>query len=305
LYALSVAMINSLRLLGHGEPIYLLDHGLTREQRDLLAPEIKRVAAQRAAPPWLLKTVAPLAHPAEVMVLIDADIIVTRPLSELIERARDGKVIAFENDVDRFFPDWGELLDLGPVRRGPYVCSGLVLAGGEAGSHVLGLMDDRQRRVDVELGYFGSNLAGYPFTYPEQDVLNAILASRAEPDQVVALDYRLAPMPPFKGLELIDEGLLRCAYADGTAPYAVHHFGAKPWLEPTHHGVYSRLLRRLLISPDVAIRVPQDELPLRLRSGPRAYAERKRVNLGQRLRWHVREPLAAHVRGIARGRNEG
>jgi hypothetical protein len=300
----AVAMINSLRLVGHREPIYVLDLGLSGEERELLSPEVKLVAATTSAPPWLLKTAAPLAHPAEVMVLIDADIIVTRPLAELIERARDGRVVAFENDVDRFVPEWGELLELGPIRRAPYVCSGLVLAGGEAGAHVLDLMDDRQRRVEVGLGYFGSNLPGYPFTYPEQDVLNAILASQGEPDRVVALDHRLAPMPPFDGLEVIEEGSLRCAYEDGTEPYAVHHFGAKPWLEPTHHGVYSRLLRRLLIRPDIAIRVPRDRLPLRLRSGPLAYAERKRVNLGQRLRWHVREPLTAQVRGIARGRNE-
>src|SRR6266571_6317155 len=82
----AVGMVNSLRLLGHREPVYVLDCGLTAHQRELLTPHITLVAAPSDAPPWLLKTVAPLRHPADVMVLIDADIVVTRPLSELIER---------------------------------------------------------------------------------------------------------------------------------------------------------------------------------------------------------------------------
>jgi hypothetical protein len=295
----AVAMINSLRLLGHRDPIYLLDLGLSEEQREQLSPEVTFVAPDEEAPPWLLKTVAPLAHPAEVMVLIDVDMIATRPLTELIRSASSGRVLAFENETDRHLPEWGELLQLGQVRRQPYLCSGLVVAGGGTGSEVIALLDDRQRRVDFERTFYGRNDPAYPFVYPEQDVLNAILASRVEPERVVALDYRLAPMPPFSGLRVIDEDALRCAYADGTSPYVVHHFGVKPWLEPTHHGVYSRLLRRLLIGSDLAIRIPPEGLPLRFRNGPFAYAERKRVNLGQRLRWHVGEPLSARVQELA------
>ncbi len=88
-------------------------------------------------------------------------------------------------------------------------------------------------------------------------------------------------MPPFDGLRRHRRATLRCAYADGTEPFVVHHFGAKPWLEPTHDGVYSRLLRRLLNGDDVAIRVPERDLPLRLRRGPLAFAERKRVDLSR------------------------
>ena len=32
-------------------------------------------------------------------------------------------------------------------------------------------------------------------------------------------------------------------YDDGSEPLVVHHWLAKPWLEPTHHGVYSQLLQ--------------------------------------------------------------
>ena len=121
--------VNSLRLVGHSEPIYLLDCGLSPEQREVLKPEATLVSAPGDAPPYLLKTIAPLRHPAEVMVLIDADMIATQPLTELIELASGERVVAFENDRDRFVPEWGELLDLGTSRRQPYVSVGLVLLG--------------------------------------------------------------------------------------------------------------------------------------------------------------------------------
>jgi hypothetical protein len=86
----AVGMINSLRLAGHAEPIFVLDCGLTTQQRELLAPHVTLVRGPTDTEPFLLKTVAPLKHRAEVMVLIDADMIVTRPLTELIEKAATG-----------------------------------------------------------------------------------------------------------------------------------------------------------------------------------------------------------------------
>jgi hypothetical protein len=292
----AVGLVNSLRLVGHREPIYLLDCGLDDEQRRLLEREVELVAAPAEAPPWLRKTVAPLSRPAEVAILVDADMVVTRPLGELIERAGGGRVIAFRDRQQRFHSEWGDLLGLGTARPGPYVSSGLVLCGGSSGRRVLELLDERQSRVDFELTFWRRNVRGYPFLYADQDVLNAILASRVEPHRVVALDQRLAPIPPFAGLRVVDAGSLRCAYDDGTQPYVVHHFFAKPWLEPAHHGVYSQLLRRLLVGPGIAIRVPERMIPLRLRGGPLAWAERTRVNLGQRWRFHVREPFEARRR---------
>jgi hypothetical protein len=294
----AVGMLNSLRLLGHREPVYVLDCGLTAHQRQLLAPHATLVPAPSEAPPWLLKTVAPLRHPAEVMVLIDADVVVTRPLTELVETASPGRVVAFRNDIDRFVPEWGELLELGPVRRQPYLSSGFIALTASLGELVLGLMEERQDRVDFELTYWRRNVPDYPFLYADQCVFNAILASRLEPEQVVALDNRLASNPPFRGLRIIDGPALRCAYEDGTEPYLIHHFTAKPWLESTFEGVYSRLLRRLLTGADLAVEVPKAWIPLRMRNGPLAYANRKVINGREQLRWRVSEPLAARARAL-------
>ena len=228
-----------------------------------------------------------MRDPAEVMILIDADMIVTRSLAELIAEAAADRVIAFRNDRPRFVAQWGELLELGTATPRPYVSSGLVVLGGETGSEVLRLLDDRQRRVDMDRTLFGRNEADYPFLYPEQDVLNAILCTRVDADRVDALENRLAPNPPFAGLRLADEATLRCEYADGTQPYVLHHFHRKPWLAPMYHGLFSRLLARLLLGPDVALRPPADQVPLRMRRGPIARVERARVDVVDVFRRYV------------------
>ncbi|MCD6016722.1 MAG: hypothetical protein K0R41_212 [Geminicoccaceae bacterium] len=296
----AVGLVNSLRLLGHDEPVHLLDCGLTDAQRRLLEPQVALVSGASDTPPWLLKTAAPLERPAEVMVLLDTDLVVTRPLAGLIERAREGRVVAFRNPVDRFVAEWGELLNLGTARRQHYLSSAAICLDRALGTKVLGLMEARQHLVDFELTHWRQGPPDYPFTYADQDIFNAVLATRVEPDRIVALDQRLAPTPPFRDLSLVDERTLRCAYADAVEPYLVHHHVVKPWLEPTHHGVYSQLLRRLLIADDVAIRIPERQVPAHLRSGPRAYALRAQVNLRERLRWHVREPLGSLFRSSER-----
>jgi hypothetical protein len=292
----AVGLINSLRVVGHTEPVFVLDCGLNPEQRQLLSPHVTLVEAPGAAPPWLLKTIAPLRHPAEVMVLIDADVVVTRSLDELIARAAEPRVVAIENDMDRFVAEWGELLGLGAVRRQPYVSTGLVLLGQPIGTDVLTQIDRLADKVDPALTVRSGGDPSYPLHYPEQDILNAVLASRVDAGRTVSLSHRFAPYPPFPGVRLVDRRTLRCAYRDGTQPFALHHFGTKPWLEPARDGPYSRLLRRLLTGSDVSIPVGEGELPPRLRSGFRAWLDRKHVDARETLHWHVGEPLAAKLR---------
>jgi hypothetical protein len=281
----AVGMINSLRLAGHDEPVYVLDCGLDESQRGLLAGEATLLDAPPGREPYTLKTEAPQRRPAPTRVLIDTDLVVTRPLDDLLEQAARGAVVAFRNPIDRFVDEWGEILDLGSLERRPYVCSGLVALGEPAGTEVLDLLADRQERVEFERGYFGANDRTYALEYADQDVLNAILATRVGAGRLVALDARLAPMPPFEGLRLIDERTLHCEYADGTQPYAVHQsLPVKPWLQPITDGIYSRLLRRVLTGDDVAIRVPDPMIPRSLRRGPIGFAERQRVKARDQIR---------------------
>ncbi len=301
----AAGMINSLRAAGHAEPVYVLDYGLTADQRRQLEPNATVVPAPSSAPPMMLKTVAPLAHPAEVMVLIDADMIVTRSLSGLIDEAAGGRVIAPRLPLDRHFPEWGELLGLGPTSPRPYVTSGLLFLGGSPGREVLRLMDECGPRVDMDRSFLGDGGPEYPFHYADQDLLNAILCTRVEPDRLEALEARLVATIPFEGIDEIGDGSLRCAYDDGTEPYVIHHvLDAKPWRERTPDGLYSRLLRQALLGPGAAVRVPREQIPLRLRTGALAAVERRRVLAQARIRWHVGEPLSERVRA-ARARIAG
>jgi hypothetical protein len=283
----AVGMVNSLRLHGHREPVYVLDLGLEPDQRRTLSAEAEIVTGPGDVPPHLAKTVAPLAHPAETMVLIDCDMVVTRPLREPIEAARDGKVVAFRDVNERFVAEWRQALGLERCEPGPYVSSGLVAAGGEAGREVLEVVHSHRDRVDYAATVWGENDAAYPFRYADQDLLNAVLRCGFD-DRLVALEHRLAPAQPYAGLRVRDPMGLRCAYGDDTEPYLVHHIlPAKPWLVPGHEGLYTRLLRRALSGPGLAIELPPGAIPLRLRSGPLAGIERRRVAVAQQVRWRV------------------
>ena len=285
----AVALINSLRLVGHSEPVFVLDRGLSAAQRGLLEPEATLVGGSSDTTPFLLKTVAPLAHPAEVMVLIDADIIVTRPITDLIERAADERVVAVEHQLDRSVPEWGELLGLAPTKPRQYVTSSLVVAGGALGRRVIGLMDSVQPRIAIESTPYSGDLPDFdvvggsfsitnhddPFYFADQDVLNAVLSSEVDPERVEVIDRRLEATVPYEGLRVIDETSLHCAYDDGLEPYALHQiFPVKPWIEPTMPGPYRQLMMRLLLGRDVPVRVPRRDLPLHLRPGVVAGARR-------------------------------
>ena len=284
----AVGLVNSLRLLGHTEPIRVLDCGLTDHQRELLAGEATLTEDRSGEPPWLLKTVLPLADSTAVVGLLDADMIVTRPLAPLLERGADDRLVAFRNVDDRFVEAWGEELGVGPARRGPYLSSAALFGSRAAIGDLLAGLGDRRDLVDFDRTHWRADERDYPFLYADQDVLNAILATEPPGREVEALDASLAPTPPFAGLELIDADGLRCGYPDGTEPFLVHHHVVKPWLERTHDGLYSRLLRRLLTGDDVAVRVPAEMVPSWLRAGPLAGAERLGINARERWRSRTR-----------------
>ncbi len=126
-------------------------------------------------------------------------------------------------------------------------------------------------------------------------MLNAILASRIEPDRVVSLPNRLAPNPPYRGLRITDLDGIRCSHRDGTEPYVLHQFGRKPWFEATYHGIYPRLLARALLGPGIAIEVPEAMVPVRMRSGARALVERGAANVYDIGRWYLGERLPAFL----------
>src|SRR5439155_27337070 len=128
-----------------------------------------------------------------------------------------------------------------------------------------------------------------PFYFADQDVFNAILAADLEPDEIMMVEHRFAPHPPFRGLRLVDRGRLVCRYPDGARPFLLHHVLAKPWLKATRSNIYSLLLSRLLLAPDVALRLEPRQLPLRLREGCLAAGDRGRANMQAFVHGHARK----------------
>ncbi len=265
-----VALVNSLRLTGWDDEVILVDCGLSSWQRELIEHEVRIVPAPAVPAPHLLKVVGPLAHPAGVMVVVDADIIVTRRLDPLIaEAAESTRLLAVADALpDRFDARWGDLLGLGELRRQTYVNSGFLVVPSELGMHVLDELREAQGYIDIERSMVGKGTPADPFYFPDQDALNAILASsRVRPDQVRVLDHALAPHPPFPGVRIVDAERVRVARADGSEPFLLHHIQRKPWLAPLPATAYSRLLPRLWLADDLPIRLDPRDVPLRYRPG--------------------------------------
>jgi hypothetical protein len=287
----AVGLLNSLRLVGHDEPLAVLDCGMTARQRQLLEPHATIVVAPDSTPPTMLKTYAPLARPADVMILLDADVIVTSRLDAPIELAAGGKVVAFGNDNDRrFFPEWGERLGLGTPQRRPYVAAGHLFVPQEL-RWALERFEEYQAMIDVSETGLGGATPADPFFFADMDVLNAMLATIVDPQMFAAFPYSVAPHPPFAGVRLLDARTLRCAYADGSEPMVLHHTLRKPWLARTPRNVYSLLLGRLLLGDDVALRVDPADVPLRLRQGPTAALDRLHSDVQAFLHVHARGRL--------------
>jgi hypothetical protein len=290
----AVALLNSLRLMGHEEPMFLVDAGLTPEQRSLLAGHVTLVRAPDGVPAVLATPLAPMEHPADVAVILDADVIATRALTELIDTAREGRIVGFVNNEpnhDRYFDSWSATLGLGPLRRQPYLNAGQLVVPGALASRLLPLWKEGLSKVDLRRTWVAKGKLSDPFYFGDQDVINAIMAATFEPDEIAVLEHRLAPHPPFAGLGLVDAERLLCRYPSGESPFLLHHVMGKPWLRATRTNVYTRLLPRLLLAPDVAIRLPPHSVPLRLREGRLASADRRRADAQAFVRDSARRQL--------------
>lgn len=280
----AVALVNSLRLVGHDEPIFVLDSGLTPGQRSQLEAEVVVLPGPVGETPHLLKSLAPLRRPADVMILVDTDVIVTRHLGTLAQTAASGRLVAVADRASqRFHPGWGEALRLScPAGNDRYVNAGLLVVPRDPGLALLARMRTLVGHIDPTETVIGRGSVNDPFYYLDQDVLNALLLDDPR-NQIEVLPHRLAPFPPFAKLRIDDLKALRCVYADGVQPFAIHHIQGKPWLSLTRTSIYSQLLTRLLVAHDLPITIEPGQLPLRLREGVGASFARRGADAVARL----------------------
>lgn len=303
-----VALLNSLRLSGHAEPLVVSDIGLNERQLALLEPHVELFS-----PTWrhgevidFLRHQAPLLDRRSHSVIVDADIIVLRSLVPLLELSDQKSIVAVTDGVpQRFYPEWGGLLRLGEAVPHTYVNTGFVVYPADPGLEVMELVRDRAHVVGREQTLRGSGVSSDPFYYSEQDVFNGVMACRP-PSELIALPHDAAPHPPFSGVEVTDPWTLAARRPSGDQPYALHHVLAKPWLARTRENAYSRLLPRLLLADDLTIGLLPEDVPRRFRAGwsgvlAREYANASAWAYSFRGRVGMRRRRVARHRRGARG----
>jgi hypothetical protein len=274
-----VALVNSLRLHGHREPVTVLDLGFEPEQRAVLEGECDIVSPPEHSPrhPWLLEPHACMAREAEIVVYVDADIVLTGRLDGVLRAARAGKVLLFADImVDRQFDEWQEIFELrGPLRRQTYANAGFMAFSTLHFPQLLARWAECCERLVGQATYLDTKSFDSPTALSSQDALNAILMSEIA---AAHIDIQPAETAAQGQIELthtrvVDVTRLRCE-RNGRAVALLHAWGAlKPW-DPAaraslRRSAYLTCLRRLLVGSDVAVRAPLEALPSWLQAGAR------------------------------------
>ena len=289
-----LGLVSSLRFHGHEGPIVIADAGLTSAQAEGLSSEAVLVQPPPGLPPLFAKPVAPLEHPNDVMVFLDADMLCVRPLDEIVAGARGGSILAVE-DIgrpglsDEIWRQWEDRLELGPLRQTTYINSGFFALSRDDGIAFFKTLAECLDRIDpseTRLRAEPSVDLSMPFFLADQDVANAVLASARFRERVAILPYSAAPHAPFSGVSIASG--TSCIDQQGETPFFLHHALQKPWSEPLPKNPYTELLVKYIHDP-AAPDVSKADLPLFLRHGRVASAARA-LRSG---RGHAR----AHVRG--------
>ena len=273
-----VAMLTSLRRHGHDFPVVVLDLGLTPPQRDVLEREFDARAVVRSeVADWHPHLLGPFPHlfdPSGIVVYLDADLILTRPLDDLLAAAADGKLCAIVDEIvaDRWFAAWEPTLALTtPLRHGRYVNLGCLAFSAEQ------LPDLLRRWWECCAGFVGTlqlpTSHGEPFALGDQDVLNALLMSEVPADQQQSLAPDLQPQRPgdLARTKLVDARTLACT-VDGH-PVAILHpvSKPKPWQAQRRQAFYGsgyeRCLRETVAASAGAIAAAETPLPVWLHPG--------------------------------------
>jgi hypothetical protein len=275
-----VALLNSLRLTGNSGELVVLDRGLTASQRALVEEYVTLVELPEApaGSPMLLKPYAHRLEPTGIVILVDSDMIVTRSLADIAALAADGRICAFPDPLPhrgRWFAEWEQTLELrAPLRRRTYLNAGFLAFSAGHWPDLLGRWWELCGRIPREQ-HFGRY--EQPFWAGDQDVLNAILSSEI-PEEAIAELHADGEAYPEDLLEtvVVDERTLSCELRGRPTSILHYSLGPKAWerkaLVRLRDDAYVRLLPRLLLGDDVALRLEPNSLPLWLRPGVRARA---------------------------------
>jgi hypothetical protein len=315
-----VCLLNSLRLSGNDVELVVLDVGLTEPQRLRLEPHVRLVEppGEVLETPMLLKSFPHTLEPDGTVVVIDSDMMVTRSLDPVLERVEAGRVCMFadiEDQRDRLIPEWEEAFALtAPLRRGQhYMNAGFIALSTRHHPELLRRYWELCRRIPSDRTLVAASEYDQPFWGGDQDAINALLMSEVDADAVLELPQEEGPSPELlHDVTIVDELTLECELR-GHRPYLLHYWGGpKPWARNAwlraSRDAYVRLMPRVLLGPDVAVRLDPSEVPLWLRATPpgrAALALLSAVNRTSRLLLRhapkgARRRMASGIRRLAR-----
>lgn len=272
------ALLNSLRLSGNPEGLVVLDVGLTADQVARLEPHARvvKLPTAREAKATLLKAFPRHFDPKGVIVIIDSDMVVARPLDDIVARAARGELCFFPDHVSqrhRWFAEWQDVLSLSaPLRRGQtYVNGGFAALSVDHWPEFLERWARACARVPAEQIFTRTS---QPFWAGDQDALNAILMSEVDPEGITVLPADEEAYPDaLLETEIVDARTLECRYRGVRTAILHSSLAPKPWewraWPRLRNDAYVRLLPRLLLDDDVAVRLRAEELPLWLRPNGR------------------------------------
>jgi hypothetical protein len=282
----TVALVNSLRLTGHTNEVVIFDRGLTALQRELLAPECRLFKFEKeiSHPAWL-KPFPHVTGDEGTLVVIDSDIIVTGSLNEFLTDAAQGKITVFEDtSPQRWFAEWQSLFRLpsGP-RHQTYINSGVVAWSTHHWPELGRRWWESCQQHDRP---YTRGRSKDPMQFCDQDALNGVLMAEFPSDALKIWPVWNAPFGSMlmNSVLVREERNLSCE-CEGRPTLVIHNSGGStPW----EHGLrpvlrkwrpaYVRLMRRVLSGPDIAVRVPQGELPMWLRAGRSGWATERSLS---------------------------
>jgi hypothetical protein len=291
----TVALLNSLRVTGHPDPLVILDAGLLPDERAALEPHASVVSMpDDRGNPVLLKPFPYVLNAEGVIVVIDSDIIVTSSLASVTDLARRGKICLCPAWVDaartRWFAEWESTLQLrAPLRREDWLHDGFVVFDTTHWPNLLERWWETCSLVPAEEIF----AAGTPFNAGDADAINALLMSELPREAVAILPHGDEVYAGDVTVENLET--LACS-VDGRSPKFIHvPDRPKPWERSgwSRRGsnVYLRLMRRLFFSADVPLRLEPERVPVWLRPGANG-----RIALSTLLgATKVAVPVAEHV----------
>jgi hypothetical protein len=274
------ALVNSLRLHGCDAPLTVLDLGLTPNQREIFGEQCEFLSPRELAGlhPWLLHPFACTLRPVDIVIYVDADVIVTQPLDEIIDCARRGRICVFRDTAaTRWFTEWQSIFCLrASLRHETYANAGFIAFSTKQFPTLLSRWSECCGLLVGSRTIYDTRVFASPTALTGQDALNAVLMSEIGAGRVDCRSSSAQGPHDLIRTRVTDLTRVQCLLDDQPTTL-LHSWGpVKPWRDRAGRSLrrtaYVRCLRRLLSGRDVGVQIPAAMMPQWLRPGARGAA---------------------------------